>query len=191
MKRIDHYTVLQVPRTASAKEIKLKYYELSKQHHPDRNNNSKDSQEKFVQLSEAYSTLSDLHKRRDYDRNLAFDESAAPGPNSSRPSQTAYHSRTTYRQRSQINPDDWILFRHKDPSRNRSAYYYNHTAHQQGHYGQETEWQRKRDEWRARMHGKFKNFEMSEQEKRVRKRMIVRLMALMVFFMVLPEITTM
>jgi len=65
----DYYEVLGVSREASDQEIKSAYRRLAMQHHPDRNPESKDeSEEKFKELTEAYSVLADAQKRAAYDR---------------------------------------------------------------------------------------------------------------------------
>jgi len=62
----DYYEVLGVGRDASKEEIKNAYRKLALQYHPDRNK-SKDAEEKFKEISEAYAVLSDDEKRRQYD----------------------------------------------------------------------------------------------------------------------------
>ncbi|HEX7123343.1 MAG TPA: molecular chaperone DnaJ [Gemmatimonadaceae bacterium] len=64
----DYYQVLGVPRTASDDEIKKAYRKLAMQWHPDRNNGSKEAEEKFKELTEAYDVLRDPEKRAMYDR---------------------------------------------------------------------------------------------------------------------------
>lgn len=64
----DLYQVLGVPRTASDDEIKKAYRKLAMQWHPDRNNGSKEAEEKFKALTEAYDVLRDPEKRAMYDR---------------------------------------------------------------------------------------------------------------------------
>jgi len=66
--KMDYYEVLQVERTANDTELKAAYRKLAMQHHPDRNPNNPDAEEKFKACSEAYQVLSDPDKRAAYDR---------------------------------------------------------------------------------------------------------------------------
>jgi len=64
----DFYTVLGVQRAASDDEIKKAYRKLAMQYHPDRNNGSREAEEKFKEITEAYDVLRDPNKRAAYDR---------------------------------------------------------------------------------------------------------------------------
>lgn len=67
MARRDYYEMLAVPRTATDDEIKKAYRKLARKYHPDTNKDP-GAQEKFVEIQEAYDTLSDPEKRRLYDQ---------------------------------------------------------------------------------------------------------------------------
>lgn len=64
----DFYEILGVPRTASDDDIKKAYRRLATQYHPDRNGGSKEAEEKFKSITEAYDVLRDAQKRAAYDR---------------------------------------------------------------------------------------------------------------------------
>jgi len=64
----DYYDILNVPRTASADEIKQAYRKLARKYHPDVNAGDRSSAEKFKEINEAYETLSDPQKRKLYDQ---------------------------------------------------------------------------------------------------------------------------
>jgi curved DNA-binding protein len=63
----DYYQTLGVGRSASEAEIKKAYRKLALKFHPDRNPGSKEAEEKFKDINEAYQVLSDTEKRRRYD----------------------------------------------------------------------------------------------------------------------------
>ena len=62
----DYYRVLNIPSSASAEEIKKAFRKMALLYHPDRNSNTKLATEKFTEIQEAYSILSDLKKRTAY-----------------------------------------------------------------------------------------------------------------------------
>ena len=64
----DFYTTLGVERTAADDEIKKAYRKLAMTYHPDRNGGSKEAEEKFKSITEAYDVLRDPQKRAAYDR---------------------------------------------------------------------------------------------------------------------------
>jgi DnaJ-class molecular chaperone len=59
----DYYKILNISDKADENEIKKSFRKLSLQYHPDRGGDG----EKFKEINEAYSTLSDKNKRRAYD----------------------------------------------------------------------------------------------------------------------------
>jgi len=84
----DFYEVLGVERTSSDDEIKKSYRKLAMTYHPDRNNGSKEAEERFKEITEAYDVLSDPQRRRAYNDELRRVEGgdvapvrrAPPGP---------------------------------------------------------------------------------------------------------------
>ena len=68
MAKRDYYEVLGLNRGASEDEIKKAYRRLAMKHHPDRNPDDANSEEKFKETSEAYEILANEEKREAYDR---------------------------------------------------------------------------------------------------------------------------
>lgn len=68
MSKRDYYEVLGVQRNATEAEIKKAFKKLAMKHHPDRNPDNKESEEKFKEAKEAYDILSDAKKRAAYDQ---------------------------------------------------------------------------------------------------------------------------
>jgi len=64
----DYYKILGVSRDATPDELKKAYRQLALKFHPDRNQGEKESEEKFKEINEAYTCLSDADRRAHYDR---------------------------------------------------------------------------------------------------------------------------
>ena len=63
----DYYAALGVSKSAAQADIKKAYRALAQKHHPDRNKGDAAAEDKFKEVSEAYSVLSDDIKRKEYD----------------------------------------------------------------------------------------------------------------------------
>ncbi|MCX6719035.1 MAG: DnaJ domain-containing protein [Candidatus Taylorbacteria bacterium] len=63
----DYYKTLGIEKTASKDEIKVAFRKMAHQYHPDKNKGNEEASKKFKEASEAYSTLSDDNKRKQYD----------------------------------------------------------------------------------------------------------------------------
>jgi DnaJ-class molecular chaperone len=68
MPKRDYYEVLNLPKTATADEIKRAHRRLAKQFHPDANKSNPNATKRFQEIQEAYDVLSDPTKRTNYDQ---------------------------------------------------------------------------------------------------------------------------
>ena len=68
MAKRDYYEVLGVDRNADDAALKKAYRQLAKKLHPDVNPGTKDAEEKFKEVNEAYEVLSDANKKARYDQ---------------------------------------------------------------------------------------------------------------------------
>ncbi len=78
----DYYELLGIPKNSSKDDIKKAYKNLAKKYHPDINKESNAS-EKFKEINEAASVLSDDKKRESYDRFGTADTTGSQGFNES------------------------------------------------------------------------------------------------------------
>ena len=72
---VDYYAILGVSYNAAPEEIRSAYFLLARQHHPDANPNAKkESEERFIAIQAAYETLSNPHKKAEYDASFSPDQ---------------------------------------------------------------------------------------------------------------------
>lgn len=77
----DYYEVLGLSKGADDASIKKAYRTLAKKYHPDMNPNNAEAEQKFKEVNEAYSVLSDPEKKAQYDQHghAAFEQGAGGG----------------------------------------------------------------------------------------------------------------
>jgi molecular chaperone DnaJ len=63
----DYYKTLGVSKTASTDDIRTIFRKLARKYHPDVNPGNKEAEQKFKEINEAHSVLSDPEKRKKYD----------------------------------------------------------------------------------------------------------------------------
>jgi molecular chaperone DnaJ len=66
----NHYFVLGVSRGADPERIKKAYRRVAKRYHPD-TSRTKETAERFLEVKEAYETLGNEERRRQYDQELS------------------------------------------------------------------------------------------------------------------------
>ncbi|CUS11575.1 unnamed protein product [Tuber aestivum] len=101
---VNHYETLGVPYSATKAEIKKRFYELSKKHHPDLNRHDPHAPKRFVSISSAYAILGNAEKKEKYDRevrrrvsgSIAWTSSASGSPAGARPAQGLSKRRTHF-----------------------------------------------------------------------------------------------
>jgi molecular chaperone DnaJ len=76
MPRVDFYRILGVSREAPDDVIKKAYRKLVFEHHPDRNPDSKEAEDRIREINAAYEVIGDAEARRNYDRLNWGDEFA-------------------------------------------------------------------------------------------------------------------
>jgi molecular chaperone DnaJ len=83
----DYYKALGVSKTAKPAEIKAAYRKLARKYHPDANKGDASAEERFKEISEAYSVLSDDKRRKEYDEARSLFGGGFRVPTGSRPGQ--------------------------------------------------------------------------------------------------------
>jgi len=68
MAKGDYYEILGVKKDASQDDLKKAFRHLARKYHPDLNKGSKEAEEKFKEINEAYQVLSDPQKKAQYDQ---------------------------------------------------------------------------------------------------------------------------
>ena len=75
------YSILGVAQSSSESEIKQAYFSLAKKFHPDVNKDPK-AKEKFSEISQAYETLGNPERKKDYDSSQSPKQAPEPGRSS-------------------------------------------------------------------------------------------------------------
>ena len=124
----DLYDLLGVRKNASDREIKKSFRKLALKYHPDKNK-EKGAEEKFRQIADAYSILSDPEKRKQYDM---YGHSAFGGDGSSASHSNEYASGQGF-----PFPDVQDFFKHFDDA----FHFHSNAGHQHQYHQQQHEYQ--------------------------------------------------
>lgn len=73
----NYYEILEISVEATQDEIRKSYRKLAIKYHPDKNQDDPTAEEKFKEVNEAYSTLSDDDKREVYDSKIKLPKSSS------------------------------------------------------------------------------------------------------------------
>jgi len=76
---VNYYDTLKVSPKATSAEIKSAYRRLARKLHPDVNNGSEETAQKFAQIAEAYEVLGNQRERSKYDKRLVHASVTANG----------------------------------------------------------------------------------------------------------------
>ena len=71
---LDYYKILGIPKDSNQIQIRKAFRELALKYHPDKNKNSEESKQKFMEIVQAYEVLSDEIARKRYDDNIFINE---------------------------------------------------------------------------------------------------------------------
>jgi DnaJ-class molecular chaperone len=71
---LDYYKILGISKDSNQIEIRKAFRELALKYHPDKNKNSEESNQKFMEIVQAYEVLSDTRARKRYDDNNLANE---------------------------------------------------------------------------------------------------------------------
>lgn len=96
----NYYQILNISQNATQEEIKKAFRTLAKQYHPDVNP-SPDANEVMQQITEAYEVLSDIEKRKQYDKKLGNIPKASQNT-------SVYSSYTKTKSESEADFEEWL-----------------------------------------------------------------------------------
>ncbi|XP_028256609.1 dnaJ homolog subfamily B member 9-like [Parambassis ranga] len=125
----DYYDILGVPRDATERQIKKAFHKLALKYHPDRNKGP-DAEAKFREIAEAYETLSDDKRRREYDQ-FGHSSSSGEGYRGGGGSGGSNYNFNQHFQSFNFNFDD--IFKDSDPFGQHQHQQHQHHFHSHSH----------------------------------------------------------
>lgn len=103
----DYYQILEIDKQATQEEIKRAYRKLAKKYHPDRSGYAQ-ADKLFAEISQAYSVLSDVQQKQEYD----FQRLQSPTSRSSQGGERSYRRPPRYKQQSKLNLIPYLRYFH-------------------------------------------------------------------------------
>ena len=70
----DYYKILGITKDSNQIQIRKAFRKLALRYHPDKNKNSEESKQKFMEIVKAYEILSDEKAKERYDSNIFNDK---------------------------------------------------------------------------------------------------------------------
>lgn len=123
----DYYDILGVKKDATKHEIHKAFRQLAKKYHPDKNK-EKSAQDEFIKIFQAYETLSDEKKRKEYDEKSAGQKNHFGGANWQTNTVHDFDINEFFKQY-----EDQFL-RHAQHFNNHNHNHFHNHHHQQQHY---------------------------------------------------------
>jgi len=105
---MDFYQVLEVEKDASFNQVKAAYQRMVLQHHPDKKKDDQDGENgQFLRIQEAWETLKDEERRKQYDISLEAQRLKQRGPMTAEVDldEMVYHEEGEYRYRCRCGGD--------------------------------------------------------------------------------------
>jgi len=104
---MNHYDILDLPRNATGRDIKIAYRRLVKQFHPDSQTHQA-SHEQIILINAAHEVLSDPQRRRHYDQNNANNGAFPKRESRNRQASQACRQGQRRSRQADLNREQWL-----------------------------------------------------------------------------------
>ena len=99
--KTNYYEILEISTTATQDEIKKAFRKLAKKYHPDLNPDDPNANDTMQKITAAYEVLSDVEKRKEYDRQHSVESHFE--------NSRSYYSYNQSKEESENDFEDWII----------------------------------------------------------------------------------